>query len=125
MTTHLKLRIHITEPWDFERQTGVDDLTGWTTDYGDDQSEEWEVILDEGFDYHDRRFARLLVNPRYVGEHLTRIFDAVVGFPVRIAHRSGDGGWHYAFTGMLSVRRDDEATDHKDDKAQDDKEETP
>lgn len=113
MTSHLKLVIHVTEPWDFERQTGVQELFGWTIDYGDKTLEEWEVILDEGFDYHNRRFARVLVGPRYVGEHLTRIFDAVVGFPIRIAHRSGDGGWHYAFTGMLSVRRE---TEDKDDK---------
>lgn len=112
MTTHLKLRIHVTEPWDFERITGVTELTGWTIDHvhhgEEERNQEWEVTLDEGFDYNGRRFARLLVSARYVGEHLERIFDAVVGFPVRIAHRSGDGGWHYAYAGMLSVRRDTE-----------------
>lgn len=110
MTAHLKLRIHISEPWDFERATGLSDFTGWTTDYtgaDSETNEEWEVHLDHGFEYHERRIGRLLVSPRYVGEHLARIFDAPVGFPVRIAHRS-DGGWHYAFTGMLSVRTDDE-----------------
>ncbi|MDX3908814.1 MAG: hypothetical protein QHC67_03250 [Sphingobium sp.] len=106
MTNHLKLTVHVNEPWDFERQTGVQELTGWTVDYEDETNGEWEVTLHQGFDYHGRRFARLLVSPRYVGEHLSRIFDAVVGFPVRIAHRSGDGGWHYAFAGMLSVERD-------------------
>ncbi|AUW58353.1 hypothetical protein C1T17_09800 [Sphingobium sp. SCG-1] len=116
MTSHLKLAIHITEPWDFERKTGVQELGGWSVDHEDEANAEWEIILDEGFDYHGRRFARLLVSPRYVGEHLSRIFDAVVGFPVRIAHRSGDGGWHFAFAGMLSVKR------HYEDK--DDKEET-
>ncbi|MGK2912251.1 MAG: hypothetical protein ACSLE1_21005 [Sphingobium sp.] len=114
MTTHLKLTIHVTEPWDFERQTGVQELTGWTTDHVEDANSEWEVTLDQGFDYHSRRFARLLVNPRYVGEHLSRIFDAVVGFPVRIAHRSGDGGWHYAFAGMLTAQRDYEDKDDKE-----------
>jgi hypothetical protein len=109
MTVHLKLRIHISEPWDFARSTGLEDLTGWTTDYAetDEPNKDWEVTLDESFDYHDRRIARLLVSPRYVGENLTRIFDAVVGFPVRIAHRQ-DGGWHYALTGMLSIRHEED-----------------
>jgi hypothetical protein len=115
MTAHLKLRIHISEPWDFQRSTGLEEISGWTIDHVEQPDEhghlelreEWEVTLDEGFDFHDRRIRRLLISPRYVGEHLTRVFDAVVGFPVRIAQRR-DGGWHYALTGMLSVRHEDE-----------------
>jgi hypothetical protein len=115
VTAHLKLRLHISEPWDFARTTGLDEVTGWTTEYltpeDEDPNEDWEVTLDQSFEYHDRRVARLLVSPRYVGEHLSRVFDAVVGFPVRIAYRQ-DGSWHYAMTGMLSIR-------HEDDKEQD------
>jgi hypothetical protein len=106
MTAHLKLRIRVSEPWDFERQTGLEELIGWTVDHVDDMNEEWEVTLDQGFEFHDRRIGRLLVNPRYVGEALSRVFDAIAGFPVRIAHRR-DGSWHYAFTGMMAIRHDD------------------
>ncbi|BAV64139.1 hypothetical protein [Sphingobium cloacae] len=105
MTQHLRLRIHVNEPWDFERSAGTAELTGWTVDHADPENEEWEVHLDEGFDFHDRRIARLLAGPRYVGEHLTRMFDAVTGFPVRLAYR-GDGAWHYAFAGMISQRHE-------------------
>lgn len=101
MTGHLKLRIHVSEPWDFERSAGTADLIGWTIDHADPDNEEWEVHLDEGFDFHDRRIGRLLAGPRYVGEHLARMFDAVAGFPVRLAYRS-DGAWQYAFAGMIS-----------------------
>jgi len=108
MTHHITLTIHITEPWNFESIAGRSELSGWTLDHEIDDSEEWEVTLDEGFDFHNRRYARLLVSPRYVGEHLARIFDAITGFPVRIAHKTHDGGWHYAFAGMLSVKREHE-----------------
>jgi hypothetical protein len=103
MTGHLKLRIHVSEPWDFERTAGTAELTGWTVDHVDPDNEEWEVHLDEGFDYHERRIARLLAGPRYVGEHMSRMFDAVAGFPVRLAYAQA-GGWHYAFIGMISER---------------------
>ncbi len=105
MTQHLKLRIHVTEPWDFERNAGSAELTGWTIDHADPDNEEWEVHLDHGFDHHERHVGTLLIGPRYVGEHLSRMFDAVTGFPVRLAHRQ-DGGWHYAFTAMISQRPD-------------------
>tara|TARA_R110000782_G_scaffold182437_4_gene272638 strand:+ start:2377 stop:2709 length:333 start_codon:yes stop_codon:yes gene_type:complete len=107
MTEHLKLRIHITEPWDFMRQTGLEELTGWTTDHEIEELEEWELMLDAGYKMHDVMHHRVLISPRYVGEHLARIFDAIVGFPVRIAHRL-DGEWHYALAGMLTVRREKE-----------------
>jgi hypothetical protein len=107
MTAHLKLRIHVTEPWDFARENGTEELTGWTTDYIDPENEEWEVTLDHGYDLNDVHHGRVLLGPRYVGENLSRIFDAIVGFPVRIGHRL-DGDWHYAMAGMLSVRHDDD-----------------
>ena len=107
MTAHLKLRIHITEPWDFARATGMEDLTGWTVDYAVDGQEEWELMLDESYKMHDVVHGRVLISSRYVGEHLGRVFDSIVGFPVRIAHRL-DGEWHYAMAGMLSLRRDKE-----------------
>jgi hypothetical protein len=32
MSELLKLRVHVTEPWDFARQNeGREELTGWTT----------------------------------------------------------------------------------------------
>jgi hypothetical protein len=101
VTVHLKLRVHVSEPWDFERIAGTADLIGWTTDHADPDNEEWEVHLDHGFEYHDHRVGRLLAGSRYVGEHLSRMFDAVAGFPVRLAYRH-EGAWHYAFTGMIS-----------------------
>jgi hypothetical protein len=107
MTDHLKLRIHINEPWDFPRQTGVEELTGWTVDYEIDELEEWELELDAGYLMHGETHYRVLISPRYVGEHLSKIFDSIVGFPVRVAHRS-EGEWHYALAGMLSIRREKE-----------------
>ncbi len=107
MTAHLKLRIHVSEPWDFERANGTAELTGWTVDYADEEEEEWEVTLDQGFELHERHYGRVLLSPRYVGEKLQRVFDAVVGFPVRIAHRQ-DGSWHYAMIGMASLRHEEE-----------------
>ncbi|MET0371490.1 MAG: hypothetical protein ABW039_08955 [Sphingobium sp.] len=103
MTQHLKLRIHISEPWDFDRIAGTAELSGWTTDHADTENEAWEVHLDESFEFHDHVIGRLLAAPRYVGEHLARMFDAVTGFPVRLAYRH-DGAWHYAFIGMISQR---------------------
>jgi hypothetical protein len=110
VTGHLKLRVHVSEPWDFERIAGTAELEGWTTDHADPDNEEWEVHLEESFDYHDRPIARLLAGPRYVGEHLERMFDAVAGFPVRLAYRR-DSAWHYAFTGMISERHEPSETD--------------
>ncbi|AJR25151.1 MULTISPECIES: hypothetical protein [Sphingobium] len=111
MTQHLKLRIHVSEPFDFERLAGRSELTGWTVDHADPENGDWEVHLDAGFDFHERHIGRLLVSPRYVGEHLARMFDAIAGFPVRIAHRD-DGAWHYAFTGMISERHEREEPDN-------------
>ncbi|MGD9810184.1 MAG: hypothetical protein AB7U35_02465 [Sphingobium sp.] len=107
MTEHLKLRIHITEPWDFARQTDLEELTGWTVDYAIEELEEWEMTLDAGYKMNNVVHGRVLISPRYVGEHLGKIFDSIVGFPVRIAHRL-DGDWHYALVGMLSLRREKE-----------------
>ncbi|AOF98322.1 hypothetical protein OVY48_17395 [Sphingobium sp. SA2] len=105
MTQHLQLRVHVSEPWDFERIAGTAELSGWTIDHADPANDEWVVHLDEGFDFHERHIGTLLVGPRYVGEHLHRMFDAVAGLPVRVAHRQDDG-WHYAFTAMISERAD-------------------
>jgi len=101
----LHLRIHVSEPWDFERIAGTAELSGWTHDHADPGNEEWEVRLDEAFEYHEMDIDQLLASPRYVGEHMSRTLDAVTGFPVRLAHRQDDG-WHYAFTAMISPRRD-------------------
>ncbi|TNE42172.1 MAG: hypothetical protein EP321_14940 [Sphingomonadales bacterium] len=107
MTAHLKLRIHVTEPWDFARETEMEDLTGWTVDYAIDELEEWELMLDASYKMHGTVHGRVLISPRYIGERLNRVFDALVGLPVRIAHRL-DGEWHYAMAGTVSLRRDKE-----------------
>lgn len=117
MTT-VKLRIHVTEPWDFERIAGTAELTGRTDDAANPDAQQWEVQLDEGFDYHGRFVDQLLASPRYVGEPLSRTFDAVTGFPVRLALLqddaiTGEATWHYAFIGMISPRPEDE--DGRDD----------
>ena len=113
MTQHLKLRIHVTEAWDFVRLTGSAELTGWTIDHADPDNEEWEVHLAQGFDFNKRHIGTLLAGPRYVGERLDRMFDAVSGFPVRLAPRQ-EGAWHYAFVAMLSQRHDKPVADHQD-----------
>ena len=106
MSDHLKLRVHITEPWDFARHNeGREELSGWTQDHIHAGREEWEIHLDEGYALNDIEHGRILVSPRYVGEHLAKVLDAIVGFPVRVAHRN-DGAWHYAMAGMLSIRHD-------------------
>src|SRR3546814_18541257 len=74
MTQHLRLRIHVTEPWDFERANGTNELTGWTVDHADEENEEWEVTLDQSFEFREKQYSTILVGPRYVGEHLRRMF---------------------------------------------------
>ncbi len=111
MAQHLKLRLHITEPWDFERSAGTSDLTGWTIDHIDPDNGDWEVHLDEGFDFNRRHIGTLLASPRYVGESLSRMFDAVAGFPVRLAHRL-DGEWQFAFAAMISERHERQDMDN-------------
>jgi len=106
VTQHLKLRIYVTEPWDFERIAGTAELTGWTIDHVDPENGEWEVHLDHGLDFDKRHIGTLLAGPRYVGERLDRMFDTVTGFPVRLAHRV-DGEWHFAFVATISQRHDD------------------
>ncbi|MDZ7896294.1 MAG: hypothetical protein U5M50_15845 [Sphingobium sp.] len=106
MTRHLHLKLHISEPWNFESEAGTSTLSGWTIDHADEGADHWEVQLDQGFDYHDHHYARLLIGPRYVGERIGRIFDAVVGFPVRMAHRTHEGTWAYAFAGTVQIDRE-------------------
>ncbi|MPT48930.1 MAG: hypothetical protein E2598_11015 [Sphingobium sp.] len=107
MTAHLRLRIHISEPWDFERQTGMETLTGWTVEHEGEQQDEWEVMLDTPYEMNDVVHDRVLINPRYVGEKLGKVFDSIVGMAVRIAHQA-DGDYHYAMAGTLSLHRDEE-----------------
>lgn len=101
--TQQHLRIHVSEPWNFESLTGVEELTGWTSDHVDHANDRWELHIDQTFEFHDHHVDRLLAEPRYVGEHMSRMFDAVTGFPVRLAWHGPDG-WHFAFTGMISQR---------------------
>lgn len=107
MDAHLRLYIHITEPWDFARQTGMEALTGWTHEHMGDQQDEWEVMLDNPYEMNDVVHDRIFISPRYVGEKLGKLFDSIVGVAVRIAHQS-DGEYHYAMAGKASLRRDEE-----------------
>lgn len=101
MTEPLRLRVYVTEPFDFERSNEHPDLFGVTSDHHDEDNDEWVIELDHWFHFNDVDYDSVLVAPRYVGEHISRVFDALMGVPVRIAHRTPDG-WHFAMTGMLS-----------------------
>lgn len=111
MTDALRLRIHISEPFDFERENGSADLFGTTHDHSDD-AEEWAVALESRFTFNEADYDMALIAPRYVGETLSKVRDAMLGIPVRIAHRTPEG-WHFAMAGMLSVPP--EAKDGHDD----------
>jgi hypothetical protein len=101
MTGPLRLRIHVSEPFDFERENDSADLFGTTLDHERD-TDEWEIELEVRFRFNERNYDAMLIGPRYVGEHLGKVHDALLGVPVRIAHRTR-GGWHYAMTGMISL----------------------
>ncbi|HWJ69050.1 MAG TPA: hypothetical protein VNS79_03245 [Sphingobium sp.] len=118
MTPPLRFRIHVTEPFGFERANGgAADLFGTTPDSADADATEWTVALESWFHLDDEDHDVVLVAPRYVGEPLARVFDSLLGFPVRIAHRVPDG-WRFAMTGMLSLaplaNDDDESPGQKD-----------
>ncbi|MCW2366001.1 MULTISPECIES: hypothetical protein [unclassified Sphingobium] len=102
MTQPVRLRLHVSEPFDFERHNESADLFGTTRDHGDEDAGEWVIELESRFQFNEQDYDSVLVSPRYVGEPLRRVFDAMLGEPVRIAHRTPEG-WHYAMTGMLSV----------------------
>ncbi|MCE7798225.1 hypothetical protein LWE61_16935 [Sphingobium sufflavum] len=97
----LRLRVYVSEPFDFERENDSNDLFGWTMDHERDE-DEWEIRLERGFRFHKTAYDRLLIGPHYVGEHLSKVHDALLGVPIRIAHRTAEG-WHFAMTGMLSL----------------------
>ncbi|MET0136776.1 MAG: hypothetical protein ABW192_00175 [Sphingobium sp.] len=103
----LRLRIHVSEPFDFERENAESDFLGMTVDHQDADSDEWEVVLEGSFQFNEVEYDRVLLGPRYMGEHLGKVYDAFLGVPVRIAHRTHsevDGeGWHFALTGMISL----------------------
>jgi hypothetical protein len=102
MSAPLRLRIHVSEPFDFERENESSDLFGTTIDHLDAEAQEWHVELERSFSFHEEDYQETLISPRYVSERLSRVFDSFVGFPVRIAHRTEDG-WHFAMTGMISI----------------------
>lgn len=101
MADPLHLRVHVSEPFDFERENESADLYGATVDHEGD-ADEWEVDLEEWFTFNELDYDMVLIAPRYVGEHLGKVHDALLGVPVRIAHRTPNG-WHYAMTGMISL----------------------
>jgi hypothetical protein len=100
----LRLRVHVSEPFDFERENESSDLLGWTMD-DDGESDEWMLLLDAPYQLNEVEYDRILIGPRYVGEHLDKVHNALLGTPVRIAHPTADGdaGWHFAMTGMVSL----------------------
>jgi len=102
MDTPARFRVHVSEPFDFERQNDSADLFGTTRDHLDGDADEWAIELEGWFRFNDLDYDTVLIGPRYVNEHLSRVFDAMLGIPVRIAHRTPEG-WHFAMTGMLSL----------------------
>jgi hypothetical protein len=102
MSEPLRLRVHVSEPFDFERENESSDLFGTTLDHLDEETDDWCVELEAGYSFNEEHYSEILVSPRYVGEHLTKVFDSFVGFPVRLAHRTEEG-WHFAMTGMISL----------------------
>ena len=102
MTEPVRLRLHVSEPFDFERTNESADLFGITRDHHDDENDEWQIELEGSFLLGEDAYDNVMIAPRYVGEHLGRVFDALLGQPVRIAHRTDDG-WQYSMTGMISL----------------------
>lgn len=102
MQPAVRLRLHVSEPFDFERHNASADLFGATQDHSNTDADEWQVELEASFLLNGEEHDTVLISPRYVGEQLSRVFDALLGQPVRIAYRAPDG-WHYAMTGMISL----------------------
>jgi len=102
MAEPVRFRIHVSEPFDFERENDSADLFGTSVDHANRDNEEWTIELEGWFRFNELDYDMILVGPRYVNEHLSRVFDALLGIPVRIAHRTPQG-WHFAMTGMLSL----------------------
>ena len=102
MAQPVRFRVYVSEPFDFERQNSGADLFGTSLDSADLDAGEWAIDLDGWFRLNDEDYDVVMVAPRYVGERLSRVFDSLLGVPVRIAHRVPDG-WRFAMTGMLSL----------------------
>jgi hypothetical protein len=116
MTRPIRFRVHVSEPFSFERANGGADLFGTSLDSMDADATEWTIALESRFHLDDEDHDIVLVAPRYVGEQLSRVFDSLLGLPVRIAHRVPDG-WHFAMTGMLSPAPSSDDTDDDDETA--------
>lgn len=78
------MRIHVAEPWTFERGNGTCDLSGWTDDHHRLGQEEWVVHLNEPFTIEDEQFHQVMISPRYHGETLHRVMDRLVNLTVNI-----------------------------------------
>jgi hypothetical protein len=98
----LRVRVHVSEPFDFERENDSADLYGTTRDSEDSEADEWVIELEGRFCFNEVDYDAVLVAPRYVGDHLSRVFDSFLGEPVRIAHRTAEG-WHFAMAGIISL----------------------
>jgi hypothetical protein len=101
--SRLRLRIHVAEPWNFDRYNPTSELIGWTVDHQDADNEDWLVHLDEHFTWEDKSFSTVIVTTRYLGERLARIIDSLATISVDIGRRI-DGAWRYDMAGILAFQ---------------------
>ena len=81
----LPLRIHISEPWTFERENESADLTGWTADHRYHDKEDWVVHLDTPITIDEEVFEQLRLSPRYHGETFEHVIEnSLVNLTVNI-----------------------------------------
>ncbi|MFW2830545.1 hypothetical protein [Sphingomonas sp. ID0503] len=71
----LALRIHVSEPWTFERENESADLTGWTADHRFLDKPDWLVHLDKPITIAKEAFGAVQISPRYVGEDFWAVMD--------------------------------------------------
>jgi hypothetical protein len=71
----LALRIHVSEPWTFERENESADLTGWTADHRYFDKEDWIVHLDKPFTIDEEVFEEMRISPRYLGEDFRHVVE--------------------------------------------------
>jgi hypothetical protein len=97
------LHVHVAEPFHFETANGTSELIGWTETPEDEG--EWIVNFDRNWYIGDESFDRILVSPRYVGDHLSGLEDRILGLAVNIRHWH-ENEWHFGMIGTLSPHRE-------------------
>jgi hypothetical protein len=81
----LALRIHVSEPWTFERENESADLTGWTADHREPDKEDWIVNVNRPYVIDEERFEQMRVSPRYLGESFHNLVEnSLVSLSVNI-----------------------------------------